>query len=280
MLEELKNADKKIISIMRSINGVLGGWYFGSILHEMSDEYSDIDIVFLIDGKLFEDLKREINRIIAPAADKIILCWAEDFNNEKIANYDYLLMSNGQIFQYDIFLLNNEYINDFMCKLHYRNLKDKNIIFDLNGDVKNLIDHSDTGSPWSEDINRIIDTYWLHVQMSVKYFLRKDFFKLNNVLRILMDTHTSLILTGFDRTNWGSSASKLHFTDIKKQMHLMRYGCTEDFESVRRNLLQSILWFEEDIAEIGSQQNQQHSREIGEPIKKYWINKTEKAFLP
>lgn len=275
MLSELINANKEIISIMKSQNGVLGSWYFGSISHEMSDEYSDIDIVFLIDNNVFEDISRNLTKIIAPAIDKVILCWGECFNNEKIKNYDLLLMSNEQIFQYDIFFLNKEYIDDFMCKLHYSNLRDKNVVFDLHGEVKKLVENSPSGSLWSEDVDRLIETYWLHIQMSVKYFLRKDFFKLEAVLRILMDTHISLLLTGLDKIKWGGSASKLHFIDEEKQKHLMRYGCTENFRYVRDNLLQSILWFEEDVEEVGSPENRQHSYEIEKFIKPYWIKNTE-----
>lgn len=55
----------------------------------------------------------------------------------------------------------------------------------------------------------------------------------------------------------------------------MRYGCTEDFGSVRDNLLQSILWFEGDVAEVGSPENRRHSEEIGKLIKPYWMKNTE-----
>lgn len=278
MLTELIESNRKIISIMKSQEGVLGSWYFGSVSHKMTDEYSDIDIVFLVDNCVFEDLGRDITKIIASAVDKVILCWAENINNEKIVNFDLLLMFHGEVFQYDIFLLNKEYIDDFMCKLHYINLRSENVIFDLQGEVKKLLDNVPTGSLWSEDVSRLIDTYWLHVQITVKYFLRKDYFKLEGILRILMDTHASLLLTGFDKIKWGGSASKLHFISAEKQQHLMKYGCMEDFAHVRNNLLQSISWFEEDIEEIGTSTEQQHSCELGKIIKPYWIQNTEKMF--
>lgn len=275
MLAELRNANEKIISILKSQNGVLGSWYFGSVSHEMSDAYSDIDIVFLIDGGAFEAISGNLVKLIAPAADRVILCWGEGFNNEKIKSYDLLLLSNGQIFQYDLFFLNKKYIDDYMCRLHYADLQEKHVVFDLHGEVRKLIENAPGGALWSEDVDRLIETYWLHVQMSVKYFLRKDFFKLEGVLRTLMDTHTSLLLTGLDQIRWGGSASKLHFIEEEKQKHLMRYGCTEDFRSVRDNLLQSILWFEGDVAEVGSPENRRHSEEIGKLIKPYWMKNTE-----
>lgn len=275
MLPELEKTNENFISIMKEQPGILGSWYFGSISHKMSDEYSDIDIVFLLENNVFEEISEKIKPFIASAVDKVILFWAEDFNNDKIKNFDCLLMLNGQIFQYDIFLLNKDFTEDFMCQMHYMNLQEENIIFDVQGNVKNLMNHAPLGSSWSADIRRLIETYWLHVQMSAKYFLRKDFFKLEGVLRILMDTHTSLLLTGYDTINWGGTANKLHFISPEKQKHLMKYGCNEDFQSVRDNLLQSIVWFEEDVRNIATLEEQQYNHEIGTLIKGYWIENTE-----
>jgi hypothetical protein len=68
-----------------------------------------------------------------------------------------------------------------------------------------------------------------------------------------VDTHASLLLTAYDKITWGGTANKLHTLGHKKQEHLKKYGCTEDFKWVRRNLLQSICWFERDIEEIGTE---------------------------
>lgn len=276
MLTELESANEKIISIMKENEIVLGSWYFGSVSRGISDEYSDIDIVFLAENDGFENLSNELTDLIAPVVDKVVMCWAEDFNSEKIKNYDLLLMSNGKIFQYDIFLLNKKYIGDFMCRLHYAGLSEENVIFDKTDDVKRLAGAAPEGSRWSADIGRLIETYWLHVHMSAKYFLRKDFFKLEGVLRILMDTHASLLLAGLDETNWGGAANKLHFISPEKQSHLMKYGCTGDFRLVRNNLLQSIAWFEEDAEEIGTPENRRRSGELGKLVKEYWVKNTEK----
>ncbi len=275
MLPELEKTNENFISIMKEQPGILGSWYFGSKSHKMSDEYSDIDIVFLLENDVFEEISNKLPKLITPVVDKVILSWPEDFNNERIKNYDFLLMLHEQIFQYDIFLLNKNYTDDFMCKMHYMNLQKENIVFDVQGNVKNLMNHAPLGSSWSADIRRLVETYWLHVQMSAKYFLRKDFFKLEGVLRILMDTHTSLLLTGYDTINWGGTANKLHFINPEKQKHLMKYGCTEDFQSVRDNLHQSIVWFEEDVRDIATPEDQQYSDEVGTLIKEYWIENTE-----
>ncbi len=54
---------------------------------------------------------------------KIILCWPERFNSGAIINNGYLLLSGSNIFQFDVFLLNAEKLDDNMCRLHYTGLK-------------------------------------------------------------------------------------------------------------------------------------------------------------
>lgn len=117
-----------------------------------------------------------------------------------------------------------------------------------------------------------METYWLNVQMSVKYFKRNDFFKLDGVLRTLMDMHTSLLLNAYDKITWGGSANKLHYIPEEKQRHLMKYGCIEDFNLMKRNLHLSIHWFEEDANEmIGADTSMNDEKVLGAVIQEYWL---------
>ncbi|MBD5140754.1 MAG: hypothetical protein HDT25_04990 [Ruminococcus sp.] len=273
MLNELKTVNEKFIALIKENSGVLAAWYFGSNTHglydKLSDEYSDIDIVILADEASYCDIDKSLTEMLKSVCDEVILCWGEDFNGEAMKNYDCLLSLNGKIFQYDIFLLNNGFIDDFMCKLHYAELTEEDIIFSRGDTAQRLIGSAMKADTWQGDISRIVDTYWLHIQMSVKYFLRKDFFKLNGVLRILMDAHTSLLLTKYDKITWGGTANKLHFIPAEKQTHLMRYGCISDFEAMKENLLWSLEQFEKDVEEIAGND---HYKKLGKLIKEYWIN--------
>lgn len=250
MLDELKTVNDRFISLIEKSDGVRAAWYFGSNMHGLSDEYSDIDIVILADSSACEETDRRLTETLSGACDEVLLCWGEDFNGEAMKNYDYILNLNGKIFQYDVFLLNGGCLDDYMCRLHYTGLTEENVIFSKDGAAERLIENAPIGEPWQADVKRLSDTYWLHVQMSVKYFLREDFFKLNNVLRTLMDTHASLLLTGYDKTTWGGAESKLKFIPAEKQTHLMKYGCTEDFKLMRKNLQWSMDCFEKDVEEI------------------------------
>jgi predicted nucleotidyltransferase len=275
MQQGLQKINKRFIDIMRKQNGVLGAWNFGSTSHGMTDEYSDVDIIFLVDNNNFFLVDEALTKMLDSVCDNVIVCWPESFNSDAIKNYGYLLELNNTIFQYDVFLLNKEKLDDFMCKIHYTDLQEKDIIFDIDGSVKELIINAPSGSLWCDNIRDIIKTYWFHVNMSTKYFARKDFFKLNGVLRILMDAHTSLLLNGFDKITWGGTANKLNFIDEKKQEHLKKYYCIEDFSLVRMNLLQSIYWFENDLEEICTQDELEYNEKISNVIKDYWILHTE-----
>ena len=274
MLEELQIVHSKFLKMMEAEQGVLGAWYFGSLANGTTDDHSDIDIVFLVEEFSFSSLDKRLTQLLGMACDEIVLCWPESFNSEAIKNYGYVMKQNQKLFQYDVFLLNRSHIDDFMCQIHYTALKEQDIVFSKDSSVQTLMQKKIKGSLWQDDIFKLITTYWFHVHMSAKYFIRKNFFKLESVLRILMDTHMSLLLTAYDKITWGGSANKLHFIDEGKQKHLMKYGCLEDFVTIRNNLMQAMEWFIEDVGEVGSINEIEFNERIFGDIKRDWLNHT------
>lgn len=264
----------EFVDVMKMTEGVSGAWNFGSATHGMSDEYSDIDIVFLIEENRFKEMEFELSAILSKLCDEIILCWEEDFNSNAIINNGYLLKKNNQIFQFDVFLLNKSYIEDFMCKVHYTDLKEKDIIFDVDNQVKKLCEDCPHGSLWNSNMERLITTYLYHFHMTAKYLIRQDYFKLNHVMRTLYDTHTSLLLTAYDVMNWGGAENKLNFISADKQEHLKKYFCIDDFSINRKNLLKSMEWFEEDIREIFENREIKYDFKNIFSIKEYWVECT------
>lgn len=270
MLQELETVNEDFISLMRAENGVLGAWYFGSVSHGTTDAYSDIDIVFLILEQEFSRIGENIHGWLEKICDEVILCWPEGFNGDAIQNDGYLLKKNGRILQYDVFLLNQAHLEDPICRLHYAGLQKKDVIFDMDSNVDRLIQTAPAGKPWKENVFSLIDTYWYHFHMTAKYLQRRDFFKLDGVLRVLMDTHASLLLTFLDPIPWGGSANKLHFLEEDMQKRLMRYGCTGDFEAVQSNLAQSAGWFDRDVAMLCGPEEAEYNRRISEAVRNGW----------
>ena len=247
MLEKIKD---EFIEHMQKSDIVLGAWNFGSEKHGLSDEYSDVDIVLLIEGKSFANFADKIEEYLKNICNDILLCYPEGFNGEAIVNNGYLISCNDKIFQFDVFLINSEKLDDYICKMHYMELKEQDIIFDKTGMVKELISVDLKGDLWNDDLMHLQNTYWYHAYMTKKYLIRKDYFKLYNVLHTMYEAHVSMLLTGYDKITWGGIANKLHFIPEDKQQHLKRYYCSEDLDTIRDNLIYCMETFIEDAKDV------------------------------
>lgn len=268
ILEEMK---LDFVKQVKENKSVLGAWNFGSETHGLCDEYSDVDIVLLVEGNSFHIFSEKLDTYLKNISDEVLTCWPEGFNSDAIINNGYLLSKNGSVFQFDVFLINSDKADDFMCRLHYTDLKESDIIFDKNDAVRKLVQLNITGSCWNDDIEHLEKTYWYHAFMTVKYIKRKDYFKLNNVLRTLYDTHISMLLCGYDEITWGGTANKLHFIPQDKQKHLMGYYCFVNFDEVAENILQSMKVFREDSKEIHSLKNINYSETLSKSVIENWI---------
>lgn len=271
MNKQLENMKYDFINHIKICDSVLGAWNFGSETHNLSDDYSDVDIVLLIDGKQFSQFTSLLEECLGKISNRIILCWPERFNSEAIINNGYLLSSDSHIFQFDIFLLNSEKLDDYMCRLHYTGLKESDIIFDKVGAVRKLTELNLSGSLWSDDISYLEKTYWYHANMTGKYLKRKDYFKLNNVLHTMYETHISMLLAGYDKITWGGSANKIPFIPKERQAHLKRYYCSENFEEVQRNLIKGMREFQTDAEEVCKLKDLDYSAYLGNIVIDNWI---------
>ena len=275
MKKELLAVHDRFISLMQGQPGILGAWYFGSASRDQTDDHSDLDVVFLANGAQFADIASQLTHWMASCCDSVILCWPEEFNGDSIVNNGYLLKLDGQTVVYDVFLLNSERLRDGICQMHYAGLQEKSIIFDPCGTVRALAADAPSGHLWHADVLRLIDTYWYHAHLSAKYLIRRDFFKLEAVLRTMMDAHASLLLTAHDTIPWGGSANKLRLLPEAYQRHLMQYGCLDDFTLMRERILQSMRWFVSDAAAIASCDAAAHAGNVSSVVLSCWIAATE-----
>lgn len=270
MLKELQTVHQKFVETMKEEKGVSGAWLFGSVGRGGSDEYSDVDAVFLVEENAFPELDRKREALLRGVCDEVVLEYAEGFNSDAIKNYGFLLKWNGRVFQYDLFLLNRGRIDDYFCRLHYTDLREEQVLFDRDGAVQALIRSAPRGEVWRDDPRRLIADYWYHAHMTAKYLIREDFFKLEAVTRVLYDTHASLLLTALDRLPWGGSANKLSHIDREKQRHLTKYGCTVDFREMREKLRRSMEWFTEDSEALFGEAEAEYARRVGKAVRAEW----------
>ncbi len=267
-LEQMK---LNFVDQIKENKAVLGAWNFGSETHGLCDEYSDVDIILLIEGTMFNKFSEELNSYLKNIADKVLTCWPEGFNSDAIINNGYLIEKNGSVFQFDVFLINSQKTDDFVGRLHYTDLQETDVLFEKNGAVKKLIKLNIAGSCWSDNIEYLETTYWYHAFMTVKYIKRKDYFKLNNVLRTMFDTHTSMLLCGYDKITWGGAANKLHFIPEDKQNHLMGYYCSENFDVVSENVLRSMKAFQIDSKEVHNLKKMDYIEVLGDRVIENWV---------
>ncbi|MBD5103978.1 MAG: hypothetical protein HDT47_03835, partial [Ruminococcaceae bacterium] len=82
MNQKLMEILNDFTDIMKSTDGTLGAWNFGSASRGMADEYSDADIVFLVEGGKFKETENSLEALLSRACDKVMLCWEEGFNGE------------------------------------------------------------------------------------------------------------------------------------------------------------------------------------------------------
>lgn len=255
---------------MQALPEVVGAWNFGSATHGLMDELSDADVVLLAEPGGFAGLEARVGEALAGLCSRVLLVWEEEFNSEAIVNDGYLLEAGGEVVQFDVFLLNAARLDDFMCRIHYRGLKPEDILYDPLGRVRALCGSVPPGEPWRAGVDRLERTYWYHVHMTAKYLLRKDFFKLAGVMHTLYETQASLLLTGYDESVWGGPANKLHALPAQKQAHLLRYGCTEDFDRNREALRAEMLWFEEDAREVCEKLGLPHDGSAAQAVTAWW----------
>jgi hypothetical protein len=256
MHEDLTSAFNKLVEILKDDTRCLGGWHFGSKSRGLEDIYSDYDPVFLIEGKYFEDFSNDIQKYFSKISDELIIFWAEDFNDNKFKNICSILSLGGNLHQMDIFIVNYDYPDEWMSKLHSKGCSQKDIIFDRTGETTIHLDKSYTVDNFIPDTVMVIDTYLFHAVMLVKYFKRNDIFKLHKNIDILFHAHIDLFLSYYDKLDWGSWENKIKYcVPNEKQEYLKAYFVSADINSLRISVKKCLNQFVHDANEICMNKN-------------------------
>lgn len=270
MNKKLISALNQLIEILKNDSRCLGGWEFGSMARGLSDEYSDVDPVFVIDGKFFDEFDKDLYSMFEQICDEVIIYWHETFNNDEIKNYGVEILIQEEILQFDIFLLNSFKQDSWWLKTHSTGVDNKDIIFDKSGTIAKIVKHAAKGTINKYDTIYAIETYWHHTHMIIKYFKRKDYFKLLKNIEILMHSHVELLLSEYDQTTWGGWESKIKFIPQEKQNHLMNYYASSDFDTIAKNIMESIIFFSSDAKETCRNQSFTYPLEMEEKIIREW----------
>lgn len=241
----------KVVAIMKRDERCEGGWHYGSISRGEEDIYSDYDPVFLVRDKDFEAFAADVPKILETASDELLIFWEEDFNDAHFKNYCSIIRLGENLHQFNVFIINSDYPQDWMCRQHSKGCTRNHIIFDRTGEVAEFLDRGYRTDNDIPDTMRAIDTYWFHIVMLIKYFKRKDIFKLIKNINILFHAHVDLLLSRYDTLDWGAWESKVkHCVPEEKQQHLKAYLARADFGEMEIMVRKCIGLFRKDADEI------------------------------
>ena len=270
MHKDLVSAFDKMVQILKQDSRCKGGWHFGSFGRGQTDDYSDYDVVFLVADKDFESFADDVPTLMTEISDELLLCWAEDFNNDYFKNFCNAFRIGSDIHQLDFFISNHDYQDDYMCRFHRKGCTRENIIFDRTGETAALLDKDcDIGNHYPDTV-RCIDTYWFHAFMLIKYFKRSDIFKIIKNIDILFHAHVDLLLSRYDRLDWSGWESKVkHCVPIEKQEHLKVYFTIADTASLENAFKSGIALFKDDADEICRYKNITYSESAVQKISSY-----------
>jgi hypothetical protein len=251
MHKYLDAAFHRVIGILQEDSRCKGGWHYGSISRGGQDEYSDYDPVFLVADGDFEAFAADVPKVLAAAADELLIFWGESFNDAHFKNYCSVIRVGDELHQLDFFIINADYPQAWMCRQHCKGCTTDHIIFDRTGEVAAFLNQGYRTDNEIPDTVRAIDTFWFHTEMLIKYFKRRDLFKIIKNLDVLFHAHVDLLLSRYDTLDWGAWESKVkHCVPVEKQEHLTVYFTVAEFGALEAAVRKSLPLFQQDAEEI------------------------------
>lgn len=276
MHRDLEGVFNKVIEILKKDRRCKGGWHYGSISRGESDIYSDYDPVFLVSDEDFQEFSQDVPKILSNASDELLIFWGESFNDDHFKNYCTVIRLENNLHQFDFFIINSKYIEDWMCRQHLKGCTKDDMIFDRTGEVENLLSIGLRTDNYIPDIIRTMDTYWFHTEMLIKYFKRKDIFKILKNIDILFHSHVDLMLYQYDTLDWGSWESKIkHCVPCEKQQHLKSYFSVAELSELEKAVKRSMNLFKNDSEEICEIRKINYPKNIANEVISYFNRRIE-----
>jgi hypothetical protein len=248
----LAEAFDRMMRLLAADARCLGAWHFGSLARGLADRFSDVDPVVLVSADGYASLVRELPQLYGRAADRLQVIWPERYNNDFFGNYGALLEHRGELFQFDLFLMRADRVDEHFCRVHRLGCVPDHVIFDKSGDVAALLARGPGLAPAAPpNLGYLIDTYFFHAQMIIKYLLRPDPLKMGKVLRELYHAHSEVLLAGYRRADWGSPETRLALdVPAERVAPLCDYLAPADAAAAARQLERAFANFGDDARAV------------------------------
>ena len=271
MNPDLTERFNQMVEILKKDLRCKGGWHYGSYGRGLSDNYSDYDPVFLISDQYFNEFAQDVRQIVANVADELLIFWPENYNDDYFKNFCSVIRIKDSLHQLDFFLLNHDHLEAWMCRQHLRGCTRPNIIFDRDGEVGALLDQGLRPEDAPPDLLRAVETYWFHIEMLVKYFKRKDLWKIIKNLDFVFHAHVDVLLAQYNTLDWGGWETRVkQCVPAEKQHNLAFYFREPDFLALEKALKQAMLAFYEDSVEVCRQKGIANPHAVAQQIMAYF----------
>ncbi|MCL2719174.1 MAG: aminoglycoside 6-adenylyltransferase [Lachnospiraceae bacterium] len=268
---------EKILAAVKADPRCKGGWHYGSVGRGEEDEWSDYDPVFLIDQEDFEAFSADVAKILSGSCDELLIFWPENYNSDCFKNFCSIVRLGQSLHQFDFFILNAGRAEDWWCRQHCKGCTRDSIFFDRTGEVAALLDKGYTTDNYIPDTLRAIDTYWFHIQMLVKYFKRRDIYKLfKNINDFIFHAHIDLLLSHYDTLDWGSWETKVkRCVPEDLQKHLLVYFTSADFAELKTAIEKGMTFFQQDAKMICEAKGLLYPESMVQQIAAYFKKQTD-----
>ena len=278
MHPDLELAFHRLVEDLKNDQRCHGGWHYGSVGRGTQDRYSDFDPVFLVSDQHFEAFSADIPRFLTQVADELLILWPEGFNDAHCKNFCSVIRLGEGLHQLDFFVLNSDFPETWMGRQHLKDCGRDQILFDRTGKVGALLDRGLRTDHDLPDPIRACDTYWFHLQMLIKYFKRKDLFKIIKNLDVLFHAHVDLLLSHHDRIDWGGWESKVrHGVPYQGQEHLKLYFAPADLWHLEEAVRSAVPGFRADAERILGEQGKRYRWAVADQIEASFLKRMDEV---
>lgn len=273
MNQELKQIFDQSMAVLKKDPRVLGAWHFGSLAKNCADQFSDVDPVLLIKSDYFEEIDQELPRIFARFCPKIHLWLGEDFNDSSIKNYAILIETEG-LHQYDLTIVKESKVGEGMAEVFSKGCKKENIIFDKDKIVETTLDMLAQGItcevPNPEQLRRLVEKYWLYAYIFVKYFLRKDLFKMLYLREEMRNVHFSLFKISGQYGLWEWWPESISKTlGAQQQAEILAYFAAPEVMHLGKNFKKMLDLFSKEAKAICQKEKIPYAQSLEDKVLQY-----------
>lgn len=265
------------IEVLKQDPRILGAWHFGSAAKNSSDDYSDVDPVFLVKKEFFEQVDQELPEIFKKICPGIHLWWPESYNGSAIKNYA-ILFEGKELHQYDLTIVKESCLDSGMAYIFSKDCREEHIIFDKDDMIKNNVvkrnlqekagaaDAALNGS----NISCQIEMYWLFAFITVKYFMRKNIFKIIYARDTMRSVHLSILQRLIGKGNWSWWPESITVNlDAEKQAEMLSYFGAPSIDGMKQDFMISLSNFSKDAGELCRREGLVYPEELENTLLKY-----------